>query len=153
MFIKSELSKTVMDRIMHNDESEQELTEGGVLCQGYGTDHCIEPKKEKSRAIELLLSLFGGLSGLFGAFLVIGIGRLGEASEVPEASEFIVLGYAAIVFSIIGIIGAVLVRSTTKTAGWLMIISAYGGLISTSFSFLLPFMLVLFGGIKTLRDS
>jgi len=138
---------------MYYDKSEQELTEGAILCQKCGTDLGIEPKKEKSRAIELLLGLLGGISGLLGAFLVIGMGRLGEASEVPEASEFIALGYAAIVFSIIGIIGAVLVRSTTKTAGWLMIISAYGGLISTSFSFLLPFMLVLFGGIKTLRDS
>lgn len=135
------------------DKNEQDLTEGGVFCQECGTDQSIKPKREKSRVVELLLSLFGGISGLFGAFLVIGIGRLGEASEVPEASDFIVLGYAAIVFSIIGIIGAVLVRSKTRTAGWLMIISAYGGLISTSFSFLLPFMLVLFGGIKTLRDS
>jgi hypothetical protein len=138
---------------MYHDKGEQELTEGGVFCQECGTDQSTEPKKEQSRVVELLLGLFGGISGLFGAFLVIGMGRLGEASEVPEASDFIVLGYAAIVFSIIGIIGAVLVMSKTKTAGWLMIISAYGGLISTSFSFLLPFMLVLFGGIKTLRES
>jgi hypothetical protein len=142
-----------MDRNMYHDKGEQELTGGGVFCQECGTDQSTEPKKEQSRVVELLLGLFGGISGLFGAFLVIGMGRLGEASEVPEASDFIVLGYAAIVFSIIGIIGAVLVMSKTKTAGWLMIISAYGGLISTSFSFLLPFMLVLFGGIKTLRDS
>ncbi len=138
---------------MYYDKGEQELTEGSVLCQECGTGQRMEPKKEKSRAVELLLGLLGGMSGLFGAFLAISMGRLGEALEVPEASEFIALGYAAIVFSIIGIIGAILVRSTTKTAGWLMIISAYGGLISTSFSFLLPFMLVLFGGIKTLRDS
>jgi hypothetical protein len=137
---------------MYHDKGEQEMTDGGVFCQECGTDPCKEPKKEKSRAVELLLGLFGGISGLFGAFLVIGMGRLGEASEVPEASDFIILGYAAVVFSIIGIIGAVLVGSKTKAAGWLMIISAYGGLISTGFSFLLPFMLVLFGGIKTLRD-
>lgn len=142
-----------MGRIMFYDKSGQELTEGAVFRRKCGTDRGIEPKKGKSRAIELLLSLLGGISGLFGAFLVTGMGRLGEASEVPEASDFIMLGYAATVFSIIGIIGAVLVRSKTKTAGWLMIISAYGGLISTSFSFLLPFMLILFGGIKTLRDS
>ncbi len=138
---------------MYYDKGGQELIEDTVFCQKCGTDQSIEPKKEKSKAVELLLGLLGGLSGLFGAFLAISMGRLGEASEVPEASGFIALGYAAIVFSIIGIIGAVLVRSKTKTAGWLMIISAYGGLISTSFSFLLPFMLVLFGGIKTLRDS
>ena len=138
---------------MYYDMGGQELTENSIFCQKCGTDQSIEPKKEKSRAVELLLGLLCGIFGLFGAFLAISMGRLGEASEVPEASEFIVLGYAAIVFSIIGIIGAVLVGSKTKTAGWLMIISAYGGLISTSFSFLLPFMLILFGGIKTLKDS
>ncbi len=138
---------------MYYDKGGHEMIEDSVFCQQCGTDQSVEPKKEESRAIELLLGLLGGISGIFGAFLVIGMGRLGEASEVPEASEFIVLGYAAIIFSIIGITGALLVKSKTKAAGWLMIISAYGGLISTSFSFLLPFMLVLFGGIKTLRNS
>jgi len=109
--------------------------------------------KGKSRAIELLMGLFGGMFGFLGAILSIGMGRLGETFGMPEGPDIIRLGLAAIIFSIIGIIGALMIKSRTRTAGWLMVASAYGGLISTSFSFLLPFILVLIGGIRTLRDS
>ncbi len=50
---------------MFYNKDEQELTEGGVFCQGCGTDQSTELEKEKSRVVELLLGLFGGISGLF----------------------------------------------------------------------------------------
>ncbi|MDD5457757.1 MAG: DUF4064 domain-containing protein [Candidatus Margulisbacteria bacterium] len=108
-------------------------------------------KKEKSRTVELVLGLLGGIFGFFGALFAIGIGGLAGAFGASGASDVVGLGFVAIIFSIIGIIGAVSVKSKSKTAGWLMIISAFGGLISISMAFLLPFILLLIGGIMALR--
>lgn len=129
----------------------QELSEGIVFCPKCGTKEGVEIKKEKSRTVELVLGLLGGIFGFFGALFAIGIGGLGGAFGMEEASKVVGLGFAAIVFSIIGIVGAVLVKSKTKIAGWLMVISAFGGLISISWAFLLPFILLLIGGIMALR--
>jgi hypothetical protein len=131
----------------------QEITEGSIFCPKCGANHGIEQKKEKSITVELVLGLLGGIFGFFGAVFAIGIGGLAGAFGASGASEVVGLGFAAIVFSIIGIIGGVLAKSKTKTrtAGWLMIISAFGGLISISFAFLLPFILLLIGGILALR--
>jgi hypothetical protein len=129
----------------------QELIECAVFCPKCGTNQGTEPKSEKSRTVELVLGLLGGIFGFFGALFAIGIGGLAGAFGASGASDVIGLGFAAIIFSIIGIVGAVSVKSKTKTAGWLMIISAFGGLISISMAFLLPFILLLIGGIMALR--
>ncbi len=110
-----------------------------------------QPEKKKSRTVEFILGLLGGIFGFFGALFAILMGSLGGAFGMEEASKIVGLGFAAIIFSIIGIIGAALVKSRTKIAGWLMIISAFGGLISISFAFLLPFILLLIGGIMASR--
>lgn len=129
----------------------QEMAEDAVFCPKCGTNQGTEPKKQKSRTTELVLGLLGGIFGFFGALFAIGIGGLGSAFGASGASDIVGLGFAAIIFSILGIIGAVLVKSKSKTAGWLMIISAFGGLISISFAYLLPFILLLIGGIMALR--
>jgi len=129
------------------------MAEDAVFCPKCGTNQGrTEPKKQKSRTTELVLGLLGGIFGFFGAFFAIGIGGLGSAFGASGASDVVGLGFAAIVFSILGIIGAVLVKSKSKTAGWLMIISAFGGLISIGFAYLLSFVLLLIGGILALRE-
>ncbi len=129
----------------------QEMAEDAVFCPKCGTNQRIEPMKEKSRTTELVLGLLGGIFGFFGAFFAIGVGGLAGAFGASGASDVVGLGFAAVIFSIIGIVGAVSVKSKTHTAGWLMIVSAFGGLISISFAFLLPFILLLIGGIMALR--
>lgn len=130
----------------------QELPDDTAFCTKCGANQGIELKKEKSRTVELVLGLLGGIFGFFGALFAIGIGGLAGAFGASGASDVVGLGFAAIIFSIIGIIGAVSVKSKSKTAGWLMIISAFGGLISISFAYLLPFILLLIGGIMALRE-
>ncbi len=101
---------------MFCNECGQELLEGTVFCPKCGTKQGVEIKKEKSRTIELVLALLGGIFGFFGALFAIGIGGLGGAFEMEEASKVVGLGFAAIVFSIIGIVGAVLVKSKNKNS-------------------------------------
>ncbi len=129
----------------------QELPEDIVFCSKCGANQKAAPKKEKSRTLELVLGLLGGIFGFFGAIFALGVGSLGAAFGASGASDIIGLGFAAIIFSIIGIIGAVIVKSKTKAAGWLMIVSAFGGLISISFAYLLSFILLLIGGIMALK--
>lgn len=129
----------------------QELPDDTVFCSKCGANQGTEHRKEKSRTVELVLGLLGGIFGFFGALFAIGIGGLAGAFGASGASDVIGLGFAAIIFSIIGIIGAVIVKSKTKAAGWLMIISAFGGLISISFAYLLSFILLLIGGIMALK--
>ncbi len=130
----------------------QELPDNTVFCTKCGTNQGTEQKKEKSRTTELVLGLIGGIFGFFGALFAIGIGGLGGAFGASGASDIVGLGFAAIIFSIIGIIGAVTVKSKPKRAGTLMIISAFGGLICISLAFLLPFILLLIGGIMARKE-
>lgn len=130
----------------------QELPDDSVFCTKCGANQGAMQKKKKSRTVELVLGLLGGIFGFFGALFAIGIGGLGSAFGASGASDVVGLGFLAIIFSIIGIIGAVTVKSKPKWAGTLMIISALGGLISISLAFLLPFILLLIGGIMARRD-
>lgn len=127
------------------------MAEDAVFCPKCGANQGTEPIKQKSRTLELVLGLLGGIFGFFGALFAISIGGLGAAFNLSGASDVVRLGFAAIVFSILGIVGAVLVKSKTRIAGWLMIVSAFGGLISISLAFLLSFILLLIGGIMALR--
>ncbi|MDO8633758.1 MAG: DUF4064 domain-containing protein [archaeon] len=108
-----------------------------------------------SRTVEFVLGLIGGILGFFGALaaLLLGglagaIGEAVESKEVVDSSSFIVvLGFAAIIFSIVGIVGSVLVRNKPRLGGALMLVSAIGGLISISWFYSLSFILLLIGGL------
>lgn len=108
-----------------------------------------------SRTAEFVLGLVGGIFGFLAALAAIVIGGLaasfGEAFESQETgslgSSVILLGFAAIVFSIIGIAGAALVKGKPKLGGTLMIVSAIGGLISISWFYSLSFILLIIGGL------
>jgi len=97
------------------------------------------------------LGLIGGIFGFLGAMFAIFVGIAGEAFGSANASQFYALGSSAMVFSTLGIAGACL--SGRKIGGWLMIISAIMVLISISLFGVLPFVLLLIGGIVTLRET
>ncbi len=98
-----------------------------------------------------MLGLLGGIFGLIGAITAIMFGGLGQALNASGASSIVGAGVMAIVFSIIGIVGAVLVKSRNRTAGYMMLISAFGGLICISLAYVISFILLLIGGIMALR--
>ncbi len=102
------------------------------------------------RTTEFVLGLLGGIFGFFGAIFALFIGYVGTAFEASGASTLVSLGWGAILFSILGIVGAAFVKNKTKLSGWLMLISAIGGIISISFYYLLSFVLLLIAGLMAL---
>lgn len=108
-----------------------------------------------SRTVEFVLGLIGGIFGFLAAIVAIILGGLaagiGEAFESQETASsgslVIVLGFSAIIFSIIGIVGAALVKGKPKLGGGLMLASAFGGLISISLFYSLSFILLLIAGL------
>lgn len=107
----------------------------------------------KPLTVEFILGLIGGIIGFLAGFVAIMIGSLGSAYALTGASDIIGLGFGAIIFSIIGIIGAAIVKSKTKIAGYLMIISAIGGLICISAAYVLSFILLIIAGIMAVRHK
>lgn len=99
------------------------------------------------RTVEFVLGLIGGIFGFFGAVFALMVGGIGKFFGGEGASTIVGLGWVAIVFSIIGIVGAALVKSRAKVGGWLMILSAVGGVISISFAYSLSFVLLIIAGL------
>ena len=102
------------------------------------------------RTAEFTLGLIGGIIGFFAAIAVVFIGGVAGAVGASDAGFFSNLGWSSLLFSILGIVGASLVKSKTKVGGWLMVVSAVGGIISISMFYLLSFVLLLCGGLMAL---
>ncbi len=95
------------------------------------------------RTAEFILALLGGIFGIFGAIFAIMFGSFTE-------SNVQLLGWSALVFSTVAIVSSVLVKIKPKIAGGLMLVSAIGGLISISLFYVLPFILLIVGGLMAL---
>jgi len=99
------------------------------------------------RTTEFVLGLIGGIFGFFGSFIALAVGGIGGAFGASGASTISSLGWFALLFSILGIIGSVVVKHKAKLGGIFMIISAIGGLICISFFYILSFVLLLIAGL------
>lgn len=102
------------------------------------------------RTAEFVLGLIGGIFGILGALFVLGLGGLVAAFGAERGSTVFLMFFFASIFSVLGIVGAALVKTKTKLGGWLMIISAIGGLISISFAYTLSFVLLIIAGLMAL---
>lgn len=96
-----------------------------------------------NRTVEFILGLFGGILGLFMALSFIIIGGLFSGF----AMLVIVVGLAGVVFSVLGIVGSIVVKSKPKKGGILMLISAVGGSICFILLYVLPGLLLLIAGL------
>jgi len=133
-----------------------ELNSDAVFCDKCGTkcSNNIENQSAgKPVTVEFILGLIGGIIGFLAGVVAIGIGVLGSAFAVKESSSLIGLGIGGVIFSIIGIVGAAIVKSNTKNAGYLMIISAIGGLFCISVFYILSFILLIIGGVMAIRHK
>ena len=99
------------------------------------------------------LGLVGSIFGILGALFAIMVGGIGSGFGAEGASQISGLGVSALGFSVLGLIGAVLPSNKEKLAGWILVISAIGVLVSISMFGVLPFILFLIGGILTLRGE
>lgn len=96
---------------------------------------------------ETILGILGGIFGLLGAIFAIVMGGVGAA--LGMGPQVIYLGFGAIVFSIIGIVGAVL--DNKKWAGILMLVAGILGFIMVSVAYIIGGPLLIIGGIIALR--
>ncbi|EOD00200.1 hypothetical protein [Caldisalinibacter kiritimatiensis] len=108
--------------------------------------------EKRSRTTEKVLGIIGGIFGMFGGFFASFMGAMGEAFS-GDSGGLGGLGASAFVFSILGIVSACLVYSKTKFAGWGLIISAVGIIISISLFGVIPGILFLISGIMTLAKK
>jgi hypothetical protein len=102
------------------------------------------------RTVEFVLGLIGGIVGFLGALVALAVGGLGGAFGAKGASMVSSLGWLAIVFSILGIVGAAIVGNKPRLGGTFMLVSAIGGVISVSFAYALAFVLLLIAGLMGL---
>lgn len=102
------------------------------------------------RTAEFVLGLIGGIIGFFAAGFAIAFGGLGKALQAEGASTVSTLGWVAVLFSAIGIVGAVLVYKHPRIAGTIMLVAGVGGLICIGAFYILPFVLFVIGGLMAL---
>ena len=107
------------------------------------------------RTTEFVLGLLGGIFGFFASIFALAVGGLGKAFNASGASTISYLGWFALLFSVLAIVGSVVVQHKPKLGGAFMLISAIGGIISISFFYALSFILLLIGGLMGIfkKDS
>lgn len=103
-----------------------------------------------SRIAETILGVLGGVFGLGGALFALTVGGLGGAFGMEEASEVTSLGFLAIFFSILGIVGGATASRNSKVAGILMLVAGIGGLVAISLGYIVAAPLLIVGGILSL---
>ena len=101
----------------------------------------------------MILGIIGGLAGLGGAVFALFLGGIGGAFGAAGAGLIAKLGFLAIPFSILGIVGGALANTRPKASGFLMLASALGGVISISLAYSIAAILLLIGGIFSLIES
>lgn len=100
-----------------------------------------------NRTTEFVLGLIGGIFGFVGAIMALFIGEVDAAFSSSGSSTVTGLGWAAFLFSILAIIGSIVVKSKAKVGGILLIVSAIGGTISISMFYLIPAVFLLIAGL------
>ncbi|WP_079478853.1 DUF4064 domain-containing protein [Halobacillus salinus] len=98
-----------------------------------------------SRTTEMVLGILGGLFGFGGAFFALFMGAVDESFN--GTSELSGLGTSAFVFSILAIIGGILVKFKPKAGGWLMLVSGVAILISISLFGVIPSLFLIAAGL------
>jgi uncharacterized membrane protein len=98
------------------------------------------------------IGIIGGIFGILAAILVVLMGSIGQAFNATGASSLYTNAAGAFIFSIVGMAGGVLEKRKIIGAA-LMIIGAFGVLISISLFGVLTFILFLIGGIVVLMQK
>lgn len=110
----------------------------------------IDDIKKPSRTMELVFGILGGFFGLIGGIAAIVIGSFGEAFNFAGYSDIMILGTVAIVVSITGVVGAVLVKKNPKLGGSIMVLSGIMGFICIFVFYILGGIFMVIGGLMAL---
>lgn len=107
-------------------------------------------REEDKRTKEFVFGLIGGIFGIIAGITALFVGGIGVVFGLSDAGLVGSLGISAILFSILGIIGAIVVQKNGKIGGLLMTAAAIGGAISISAFYILPGILLIIPGIMGL---
>jgi hypothetical protein len=99
------------------------------------------------RTAEFVLGLIGGIVGVLSGFSGVLLGGVAEALQVDGSGTVSTASWIAILFSVLGIVGAGIVKNKTALGSLFMIISAVAGFICISFLYTIPALLLLIAGI------
>ncbi len=102
-----------------------------------------------NRTTEFVLGLIGGIFGFGGAFFAMFFGAVDKATT-GSGGSISGLGIAALIFAVIAISGAIVVKFKPKLGGWLLLISGIGIVISISLFGILPALLLIPAGLMGL---
>lgn len=105
---------------------------------------------QNTRTAEFVLGLLGGIFGVLASIGALFIGGLGAALGAQGAGQVGGLSIGALIFSALGIVGCVLVRTKAKVGGLLMTVAAIGGIICISAFYIIPGALLIIAGLMGL---
>lgn len=105
-----------------------------------------------SRTAEFIFGFIGSLIGIVAALMAGSLGGLGAAvnSGDPIADRLMMGGGIALVISIIASIGSMFVWKSPRVSGAIMVSAALIGIVSAMFFYILPFIMLLTGGLMAL---
>lgn len=95
----------------------------------------------------LVMGIIGGVFGILASIFAMTVGGLGSAFGAEGGDQIIGLGFAAMLFSILGIIAGAIAKSKRKLAGWLLLISGIAGFICISMFFTISGILFIVAGL------
>ncbi len=84
------------------------------------------------RTAVLILGIIGGVLGIIAAIFAMMIGGVGAAFEADDAGIISGLGFFAIIFGIVGIVGGALASRSPKLAATLELAAGILGFIAVS---------------------
>lgn len=92
------------------------------------------------------MGLIAGIFGIIASIVALMIGGIDAAFSESGTSSVTGLAISALLFSILGIVGAAFTKSKPKLAGWLMLVSGVAGFISISMFYILSGVLFIVAG-------
>lgn len=102
---------------------------------------------EMSRKTEFVLGLIGGITGILTAIIVMSVGGAASLFEAEGAGSVTTTGFIALLFSILGLVGACIVKKHHLLGGTFMLSAALGGTISISLFYIVPLVLFAIAGL------
>lgn len=102
------------------------------------------------RTGEFVLGLIGGIIGILAGLSGTFLGALAQAFNVDQAGTVSTAAWVAVLLSVIGLIGACIVKRRTMLASIFMLVAGIGGFICLSMLYIVPGILLLIAGIMGL---
>lgn len=101
------------------------------------------------RTRALVLVIIAGLAGIVSAVLALFVGGLGGAFEAEGSGTIVGLGWSALFFSLLGLVGAALSLAKPRIAAVVMLVAAIAVGISISLFVVIASLLFLVAALLT----